>query len=219
MQSVSKMLLVTGVLAALIEARTSGQGQIIDVAMTDGAALLMSMVHTLNAMGDWNEQRGSNVLDGGAPFYGTYKCKDDRWVAIGAIEPQFYRKLLEKLEFLASDFDAQMDRTQWPVLKRKLADAFLTRTRDEWCALMEGSDACVAPVLTMAEAPLHQHNVARETFIQVGGVTQCAPVPRFSRTILDRPNPPARSAGLHSTLLNWGLEEAEIKQLDLISVV
>lgn len=177
------MLLAVGVLSALYESQRSGQGQVIDAAMTDGAALLSSMMYGFKAAGKWNNQRGENLLDGGAHFYDTYACADGKYVAVGAIESQFYALLRERCG-IADDtaFDAQMDAARWPLLKLRMTDLFRTRTRDEWCVLLEGSDACFAPVLDWDEAPAHPHNVARGTFIDVAGVMQPAPAPRFSRT-------------------------------------
>jgi alpha-methylacyl-CoA racemase len=174
--------LVVGVLAALLEARKSGKGQVVDAAMCDGAASLMSMFFDFAAMDRWSTERESNFLDGGAHFYGVYQCACGNFISIGSIEPQFYA-LLRQLAGLTDDaFDAQMDRTAWPSLKQKLAEIFCTKTRDEWCTIMEGTDVCFAPVLTMAEAPLHPHMAARKTFVERHGVTQPAPAPRFSRT-------------------------------------
>ena len=177
------MLLAFGVLSALYESRHSGHGQVIDAAMTDGAALMSAMMYGFKSAGQWNNQRGENMLDGGAHFYDTYACADGKYVAVGAIEPQFYA-LLRECCGIADDpaFDAQMDTARWPLLTLRMADLFRTRTRDEWCVLLEGSDACFAPVLDWDEAPAHPHNVARGTFIDVAGVVQPAPAPRFSRT-------------------------------------
>ncbi len=176
------LYLVVGVLAALLEAKASGRGQVVDAAMCDGAASLMSMFFDMTAMGRWSEGRESNFLDGGAHFYGVYECACGKFISIGSIEPQFYA-LLRQLAGLSDEgFDAQMDRTAWPTLKQKLAEIFRTRTRDEWCEIMEGTDVCFAPVLTMAEAPLHPHMAARKIFVNRHGVTQPAPAPRFSRT-------------------------------------
>lgn len=177
------MLLAFGVLSALFESQRSGKGQVIDAAMTDGAALLSAMMYGFKSAGRWNNQRGENLLDGGAHFYDTYACADGKYVAVGAIEPQFYALLRERCG-IADDpaFDMQMDAARWPLLKLRMADLFRTRTRDEWCVLLEGSDACFAPVLDWDEAPAHPHNVARGTFIDVAGVVQPAPAPRFSRT-------------------------------------
>ncbi len=197
------MLLMVGVLAALHEARRSGQGQVVDAAMTDGAALLSAFMYGFKAAGRWSNQRGENMLDGGAHFYDTYACADGKYIAIGAIEPQFYAELRERCGIQDPVFDAQMDPARWPLLKLKLADVFRTRTRDEWCALLEGSDACFAPVLDWDEAPQHAHNRARETFVETGGVVQPAPAPRFSRTPPVRPTVPV-SATLDEVLGSWG---------------
>jgi len=176
------LYLVVGVLAALLEAKQSGKGQVVDAAMCDGAASLMSMFFDMTASGRWAEGRESNFLDGGAHFYGVYECACGNFISIGSIEPQFYA-LLRRLAGLSdTDFDAQMDRKAWPALKQKLIDVFKTKTRDEWCKIMEGTDVCFAPVLTMAEAPQHPHMAARKTFVSRHGVTQPAPAPRFSRT-------------------------------------
>jgi alpha-methylacyl-CoA racemase len=177
------LYLAMGVCAALFEAARSGKGQVVDAAITDGAASLMSVIYGLRASGIWSDDRDANLLDGGAPFYDVYETKDGKFVAIGSLEPQFYALLLEKLG-LSGDpaFAAQMDRSAWPAMSEKVAAAIKTKTRDEWTALMEGTDVCFAPVLSMEEAPRHSHNVARETFVELAGVSQPAPAPRFSRT-------------------------------------
>ncbi len=182
------MMLAFGMVSALLHAQKTGQGQVIDAAMTDGAATLMSMIWGFRANGIWSDNRGTNMLDTGAHFYDTYETGDGKWISIGSIEPQFYAEL-RRLAGLAADkdFDAQMDRSAWGPLKAKLTALFLTRTRDEWCALMEMTDVCFAPVLSMAEAPSHPHNAARGTFIEVGGVVQPAPAPRYSATVCDTP--------------------------------
>ena len=198
------MLLVVGVLAALTEARNSGKGQVVDAAMTDGSALLMTMMYTLKAMGQWGQQRGSNLLDGGAHFYDTYRCADGKYLSIGPIEPQFYALFLQQAGIDDPDFSQQWDRARWPELKTRLAAHLATRTRDAWCVLMEGSDACVAPVLDMDEAPEHPHNRARGTFIEVGGVVQPAPAPRFSRSTPATPRPPQVGATGEDVLADWG---------------
>ena len=182
------MMLAFGMVSALLHAKTTGQGQVIDAAMTDGAATLMSMIWGFKANGIWTDDRGTNMLDTGAHFYDTYATGDGKWLSIGSIEPQFYAEL-RRLAGLADDpdFDAQMDRSQWGPLKDKLTALFLTRTRDEWGALMEMTDVCFAPVLSLAEAPAHPHNAARGTFIEVGGVMQPAPAPRYSVTVNDVP--------------------------------
>lgn len=213
------MLLAVGVLAALVAARSSGQGQVVDAAMTDGAATLMSMMYTLKAMGQWTQERGSNLLDGGAHFYDTYRCADGKWLSVGAIEPQFYALLLEKTGITDPAFAAQWDRARWPALREKLAAVLRTRTRDEWCAVFAGSDACVAPVLDMDEAPEHPHNRSRGTFIEVGGVTQPAPAPRFSRTPPAPPRPPMPGADARPILADWGFSAGEIADLQHIGAL
>jgi alpha-methylacyl-CoA racemase len=176
------LYLVVGVLAALLEAKTSGRGQVVDAAMCDGAASLMSFFFDMTAIGRWSEGRESNFLDGGAHFYGVYECACGNFISIGSIEPQFYALLRQMAGLSDQGFDAQMDRTAWPMLRQKLADVFKTKTRDEWCRIMEGTDVCFAPVLTMTEAPQHPHMAARKVFVNRHGVTQPAPAPRFSRT-------------------------------------
>ena len=177
------MLLAFGMVAALLHAARTGQGQVIDCAMTEGAALLMSMIWGFRTTRDWRDERGANLIDTGAHFYDTYETADGKFVALGAIEPRFYARF-RALAGIADDpaFDAQFDPYAWPALRQRFATLFLTRTRDEWCALMEGGDACLAPVLSMAEAPGHPHNVARGSFIERQGVIQPAPAPRFSLT-------------------------------------
>jgi alpha-methylacyl-CoA racemase len=176
------LYLVVGVLAALLEAKNSGKGQVVDAAMCDGAASLMSMFFDLAAAGRWTEQRESNFLDGGAHFYGVYECACGHFISIGSIEPQFYALLRQLAGLTDADFEAQMDRKAWPELKQKLVEVFRSKTREDWCKIMEGSDVCFAPVLTMGEAPNHPHMAAREIFVERHGVTQPAPAPRFSRT-------------------------------------
>jgi alpha-methylacyl-CoA racemase len=208
------MLLAFGVVCALLEAGRSGKGQIVDAAMTDGAALLSAMMYGFRADGSLNNQRGENLLDGGAHFYNTYACADGKYVSIGSIEPQFYELLIQLCGIDDPAFKAQRDPHGWPMLKYRLADVFKTRTRDEWCALMEGTDVCFAPVLDWDEAPEHPHNRSRETFIEVAGVTQPAPAPRFSRTPPDKPaapaNPGADGAGV---LLEWGFDHHVVQEL------
>jgi alpha-methylacyl-CoA racemase len=176
------LYLVVGVLAALIEANKSGKGQVVDAAMCDGAASLMSMFFDMTAMGRWSDGRERNFLDGGAHFYGVYECACGNFISIGSIEPQFYALLRQLAGLSDGSFDAQMDSNAWPALKQKLVEVFKTRTREEWCNIMEGTDVCFAPVLTMAEAPQHPHMAARKIFVSRHGVTQPAPAPRFSRT-------------------------------------
>jgi alpha-methylacyl-CoA racemase len=176
------LYLVVGVLAALLEASKSGKGQVVDAAMCDGAASLMSMFFDMAAIGRWVEGRETNFLDGGAHFYGVYECACGNFVSIGSIEPQFYELLRRHAGLSDVAFEAQMDRKVWPELKQKLVQVFKSKTREDWCKIMEGTDVCFAPVLTMAEAPNHPHMAAREIFVTRHGVTQPAPAPRFSRT-------------------------------------
>ncbi len=176
------LYLVVGVLAALLEASKSGKGQVVDAAMCDGAASLMSMFFDMTAMGRWIEGRGQNFLDGGAHFYGVYECSCGNFISIGSIEPQFYALLREHAGLSEDCFDAQMDRKAWPDLKAKLTETFKSKSRADWCKIMEGTDICFAPILTMAEAPKHPHMAARNVFVERHGVTQPAPAPRFSRT-------------------------------------
>jgi alpha-methylacyl-CoA racemase len=177
------MMLAFGMVSALLHAQKTGQGQVIDTAMTDGAAVLMSMIWGFRANGIWQDERGVNMLDTGAHFYDTYETADGKFISIGSIEPQFYAEL-RRLAGLTEDkdFDAQMLMPEWPRLKEKLTALFKTKSRDAWCALMEMTDVCFAPVLNMAEAPSHPHNAARGTFIEVDGVMQPAPAPRYSVT-------------------------------------
>lgn len=181
------MMLAFGMVSALLHARQSGQGQVIDCAMTDGSALLMSMIWSMRAVGAWRDERGVNLLDTGAHFYDSYETRDGKFIALGSIEPQFYALLREKAGLTGSEWDDPMDQTRWPDLKKRLAAIIATRTRDQWCEALDNSDACFAPVLSMSEAPLHPHNAARGTFIEVDGVTQPAPAPRFSATPGDAP--------------------------------
>jgi alpha-methylacyl-CoA racemase len=208
------MLLAFGVMCAVHEARDSGKGQVVDAAMTDGAALLSTCFYGLKAAGQWSTLRGENFIDGGAHFYDTYACADGRYVAIGALEPQFYRKLRDLCGIDDPLFDQQMDARLWPMLKHRMADVFKTRTRDEWCAVLEGTDACFAPVLDWDEAPDHEHNRARQTFVTIDGVVQPAPAPRFSRTAPAQPAAPAAAEREPASLLRaWGLDEATIERL------
>jgi len=176
------MFLAFGLMCAVFEAQRSGKGQVVDVSMVDGSAALMHMMYQFMAMGAWRDERGVNMLDGAAHFYDTFETADGKYVSIGSIEPQFYALLVQLAGLDAAEFAPQNDPAQWPALKQKLAAVIRRRTRDEWCAIMEGTDVCFAPVLSMTEAPHHPHNVARGTYIEVEGVTQPAPAPRFSRT-------------------------------------
>lgn len=199
------LYLVIGVLSALLEARRSGRGQVIDAAIVDGTASMALPFFGLHAAGLWRPQRGSNVLDSGAPFYDVYECEDGKWISIGPIEARFYAELLEKLGVDHAQLGAQHDPAQWPAAKAALAKVFRSRSRQSWCELLEGTDVCFAPVLNFDEAPQHPHLRARETFIEVDGVTQPAPAPRFSRSIPDRPKPPQARAGtdFSEALARW----------------
>jgi alpha-methylacyl-CoA racemase len=203
------------VLAALFERAQSGQGQVVDAAMVDGSALLCTMLHSFRQLGMWRGARGENLLDTGAPFYDVYETSDHKYVAIGALEPEFFRALLQRLG-VSDDprFAAQMDASRWPAMRASLSELFLQKTRAEWEAVFAGSDACFAPVLSPAEAPLHPHNVARQTFLQQAGKTVPAPAPRFSRTpsALTQP-PPLPGAHTDEALRDWGLSDAEIARL------
>ena len=208
------MYLLTGILAALHERTNSGQGQIIDAAMTDGTASLLSPFFGLMGMNMWTTERQANKLDGGAHYYGSYECSDGKYISIGSIEPQFYALLLEKCEIKDDDFLAQQDQSAWPQLRGKLEKLFLTKTRSEWSDLMEGTDVCFAPVLDLGEAPSHPHNAARNTYVEFDGVTQPAPAPRFSRT-QSQIKSSAAMVGEHTDqiLADWGYSENEIEQL------
>lgn len=208
------MYLAFGMVCALLEAKNSGKGQVVDAAMVDGSASLMSMFFTFKNMGMFNEERGTNMLDGAAHFYDTYETKDGKWISIGSIEPQFYKLLIEKANLDAAKFAPQMVVDKWPELKAELTEVFLSKTRDEWCEIMEGSDVCFAPILSISEAVEHPHNKARQTFVEVDGITQPAPAPRFSRSKPEIRNN-ARLAGQDTmgVLSDWGFSESEIESL------
>ena len=209
------MLLAFGIVAALYERGVSGKGQVIDAAMTDGSALLMNSIFGLMGQGVWNQNRGSNLLDGGAHFYGTYETKDGRYVSIGSIEPQFYALLLEKTGLDQDpELAKQMSRDDWPKLREKLAAVLATKTRDEWDEIMLGTDICYAPILNFDEAVAHPHNQARNTFVASADIVQAAPAPRFSRTEPELPEPPV-APGEHSeeVLASIGLDAAAIAEL------
>jgi alpha-methylacyl-CoA racemase len=208
------LYLAFGLLAGVLNARATGEGQVIDCAMSDGAASLMAMFYGFKAAGAWRTERRANLLDGGAHFYDTYQCADGGWISIASIEPQFYALLLEKTGISDPEFSAQMDRARWPDLKARLGRVIAAKTRDEWVAILEGSDVCFAPVLDLDEAPRHVHNQARQTFVEVDGVIQPAPAPRFSKTpgAIARP-PPAIGAHNREALEDWGLSRAEIEAL------
>ena len=210
------MFLAYGVVCALLETQRSGQGQVVDTAMVDGAAAMMSMFWAMKQIGVFDENRpGSNLLDTGAHFYDVYECADGKYVSLGSIEPQFYAELMRHTGLDGdAEFAQQMSKEQWPHLKGRLRALMLTKTREEWCAEMEHTDICFAPVLTMSEAAAHPHNVARGTFIEVAGTPQPAPAPRFSRTAAQVDSPPAH-AGQHSreVLADWGFSSERIELL------
>ncbi len=201
------MLLAMGVLAALVERSVSGQGQVVDAAMVDGSALLMAPLFGAWSSGFWSVERGTNLLDSGAPFYDVYECSDGGWLAVAAIEPQFYAQLLEGLGLAGDEsLPDQNDSSRWPELHDRIATVIATRGRDEWAALFDGVDACVAPVLTMGEAPSHPHAVARAAFADVEGVPQPAPAPRFDRTPAAAPTAAVEGADAADLLVAWGID-------------
>jgi alpha-methylacyl-CoA racemase len=208
------MLLAVGILAALFERSRSGQGQVVDAAMVDGAALLTSFIHGMRGQGLWQDARGTNLLDSGAPFYDTYETADGLFMSVGALEPQFYAALLHGLGLEHEGLPGQLDRDRWPEMRARFTEVFKSRTRDEWTEIFDGTDACVAPVLGLGEAPAHPHATARTGFVDVGGLTQPAPAPRFSRTPAGTPVPPVRP-GEHTdaALAELGLSDAEIAEL------
>ncbi len=207
------LLLAFGIVAALLERERSGRGQVIDAAMVDGAALLLAPFYGARASGSWGP-RGTNLLDTGAPFYDVYETADAAWVAVGAIEPQFYAAFLEGLGLADADLPGQHDRDGWPLLRARFAAVLRTRTRDEWVARFAGRDACVAAVLTPVEAPDHPHHRAREAFLELAGVPQPAPAPRFSRSTLPAPRPPEHpGAATVEALKAWGFPPADVAAL------
>jgi len=208
--------LVIGILGALLEAKNSGKGQVVDVSMVEGSASLMTSAYGYHGMGLLTDERGMNNLDGGAHFYNTYETADGKYVAIGSLEAKFYKLLLEYTGLAGEDLPDQWDRDKWPEMKERLAAIFKTKTRDEWCEIMEGSDVCFAPVLSMTEAPNHPHNKARKSFIEIDGVLQPAPAPRFSRTpsrVQASPAKPGENTG--AVLADWGFDSAEIEALKM----
>jgi len=208
------MLLAFGMACGLLSAQRTGDGQVVDAAMVDGAAVLTTMFHGFRAMGIWEDERGTNLLDTGAHFYDVYETADGRYVSIGSIEPQFYAELLRLTGLEGEELPWQHDKTQWPALKERMAEIFKAKTRHEWCELMEGTDVCFAPVLALGEAPQHPHNVHRGTFLDLDGVVQPAPAPRFSATPASVQRPPAH-AGQHTdeVLSEWGLDDDRIAKL------
>ncbi|NLP60676.1 CaiB/BaiF CoA transferase family protein [Paraburkholderia sacchari] len=213
------MLLALGVVAALFNTQRGGAGQVVDAAMVEGAAQLGANVWGLIASGNWRESRASNLLDGGTPWYDSYRTRDGQYMAVGAVEARFYAQLIEKLGLAGEALPRQHDRDGWPVLRKRFEEVFLTRTRDEWCAVFDGSDACVAPVLGFSEAPAHPQQRARGSFVEVGGVVQPAPAPRFSATpsAVRGPSPERGQAG-HAALVDWGFDAGAIGRLRALGV-
>ena len=209
------MMLAFGMLAGIISARSTGEGQVIDCAMTEGSAALMTMIYSSLVTRGWRDDRGVNMLDSGAHFYDSYETADGKFVCVGSVEPQFYRELLELIGLIDDEeFATQNDPALWPSLKEKVKACFLTKTRDEWCDILEGSDACFAPVMSLAEAPNHPHNVARKAFVDVEGTIQPAPTPRFSRTVSGTPHALRGGAEIAKPMLREaGYSEAEIDEL------
>ena len=209
------LYLAFGIVCGILEAQRSGKGQVVDAAMVDGAASLMTAFHGLVAAGLATHERGTNHLDTGSHFYNVYECADGRWISIAPIEAKFYAELLRRLDLDPETLPPQMDREHWPAAQARLAALFRTRSRDEWCALLEGTDACFGPVLTTDDAPTHPHNAARQTYIEIDGIVQPAPAPRFSRTVPDPPMPPqepSRGEAAEAALAGW-LAPAEIAAL------
>jgi alpha-methylacyl-CoA racemase len=214
------LYLAMGILAALLCARTTGQGQVVDAAITDGVANLMTMHYGYRQAGEWSLGRGANSTDGGAPFYDVYLTKDERYVSVGAVERKFYLDLLQRMGLAQADLPAQNDRAGWAQIRDRLQDMFKTRTRDEWCSLLEGTDACFAGVLDMDECVHHPHNAARGTHVEFQGVLNPAPAPRFSATPSDiRKAPPAPGEDTDGALLDWQFSAAEIASLKAVGAI
>jgi alpha-methylacyl-CoA racemase len=214
------MFLAFGVVCALLEAQRSGRGQVVDAAMVDGSATLMALMFGMYAQGAWKDERGVNVLDTGAPWYDTYATRDGKWLAVGAIETRFYEAFIERLGLSLGDLPKQHDRTGWPELRRRFGETIAGKTRDEWVAIFSGSDACVAPVLTLGEVASHPHNAARGTFVTRDGVLQPAPAPRFSRTVPEMgASPRPAGADTDAVLADVGFSEAEAAALKGAGVV
>ncbi len=208
------LMLAYGIVCALVERASSGKGQVVDAAMVDGAAALMTIFHGAQQSGWWQEERGTNLLDSGAPFYEVYETADAKYISLGSLEPQFYAELLEKTGLVAENLPPQMDRAHWPSLRERLKKLFKEKTRDEWCEIMEGSDVCFAPVLSLTECREHPHIKARQTFVEVEGAPQPAPAPRFGRsqTKIQRP-PPRPGQHTDAALADWGFDADAIRKL------
>ena len=214
------MYLLAGILAAIVERNSSGKGQVVDAAMTDGTASLLSPFYGLMAMGMWSTERYSNRLDGGAFYYGSYECSDGKYISLGSLEPQFYALLLEKCGITDETFKEQSDQEAWPIKREKMEALFKTKTQQEWCGILEGTDVCFAPVLNLKEAPDHPHNKTRQTFVKVQGVTQPAPAPRFSRTQGKIQSPAALTGeNTEEVLSDWGFSDSEISYLKMNNMI
>jgi len=209
------LLLAFGMVCALLEARISGRGQVVDTSMVEGSALLMTAIFGAQQQGFWSEERGTNMLDSGAPFYDAYETADGRYISVGAIEPQFYAELVERLGLAGESLPAQLDSSGWEAVSERLTALFKTRTRDQWCDVLEGSNACFAPVLAMSEVHEHAHNAARGSFIECAGVRQVRPVPRFSRTDPSTVERSPARVGEHTdeALSDWGFSQEELAEL------
>ena len=214
------MLLAYGVVCALVESQRSGKGQVVDAAMVDGASVLMTMMYGMLHMGMWKDERGVNLLDTGSHFYDTYETSDGKYVSIGSIEPQFYALLLEKTGLASAELPKQMDRDKWPEMKERITEIFKTKTRDQWCVIMEGSDVCFAPVLSMSEVDEHPHIKHRDTYVEIAGVKQPAPAPRFSRTPPEVVRPPAhRGQHTDEALADWGFSTSDVEKLREVKAI
>src|SRR5450631_798554 len=214
------LLLALGTVSAILEARASGKGEVVDAAITDGSALLSTLFYAFKAAGVWRGAGYPHVLDSSAPFYNTFRCADGKWISIGALEPQFYALLLENCGLTDVAPGQQWDAARWPDLKARIAALFATRSRDEWCKVLEGTDVCFAPVLDLDEAPAHPHNRARGTFIEMDGVVQPAPAPRFSQTVAEvKGPPPALGHSDHAVLAEWGFAADEVEAMRRASVL
>ena len=214
------MYLLAGILAAIVERNSSGKGQVVDAAMTDGTASLLSPFYGYMAMGMWSTERYSNRLDGGAFYYGSYECSDGKYISLGSLEPQFYALLLEKCGITDENFKEQSDQEAWPIKREKMEALFKTKPQQEWCGILEGTDVCFAPVLNLKEAPDHPHNKTRQTFVKVQGVTQPAPAPRFSRTQGKIQSPAALTGeNTEEVLSDWGFSDSEISNLKMNNMI
>jgi alpha-methylacyl-CoA racemase len=214
------LYLAMGMLAAVLSARTTGVGQVVDAAILDGAASLMSLIYSYRQMGDWSMERGTNITDSGSPFYDVYETRDGLYVSVAPVEKKFYLEMLERIGLANADLPPQSDRKGWAIIRARLQSVFRSRTRDEWCTILEGTDACFAPVLDMDECVKHPHNVARKTYVEIDGVVNPAPAPRFSATPSElRKAPPAVGEDTEAALVDWGFTQSEIAALKVHSAI